>query len=333
MTSSLALLLTLATSLAMSEGTVGAGIGPNQMGWTSGIVVLNPADIPVMIHLSLQDDDVVEEQSIEIPPHGVKTLRSGKASLIFTATHDLFVFGYDVNVRSGARYYRPAAPSPGLRKRRAVRVPSNVPGPQTVVLTPAKDNTLYQSTDGSLSNGAGIHVFAGSTGGRALRRALVAFDIGSQIPPGSRIQRAVLELHVSQTISGAETVALHRLTADWGEGPSDAGSARDGIGGSSGPGDATWIHTFFPDRFWTTQGGDFATTFDSSSSIGAVGDSTWESAAMSATVQSWLDQPASNFGWIVIGNESRNSTAKRFDSREVSSETTRPSLTIEFVRP
>jgi hypothetical protein len=30
-------------------------------------------------------------------------------------------------------------------------------------LTPSKDNTLYESTTGSLSNGAGQHVFAGRT--------------------------------------------------------------------------------------------------------------------------------------------------------------------------
>jgi hypothetical protein len=35
-----------------------------------------------------------------------------------------------------------------------------------------------------------------------------------------------------------------------------------------------------------------------------------------ADVQQWLDQPASNFGWIIIGNESQSGTSKRFNSRE-----------------
>jgi hypothetical protein len=38
---------------------------------------------------------------------------------------------------------------------------------------------------------------------------------------------------------------------------------------------------------------------------------------MVANVQQWLDQPASNFGWIIIGNESQSATSKRFDSREI----------------
>jgi hypothetical protein len=37
---------------------------------------------------------------------------------------------------------------------------------------------------------------------------------------------------------------------------------------------------------------------------------------MVADVQQWLDQPASNFGWIIIGNESQSGTSKRFNSRE-----------------
>ena len=44
-------------------------------------------------------------------------------------------------------------------------------------------------------------------------------------------------------------------------------------------------------------------------------------------VQSWLDDPASNFGWLVLGDESEISTAKRFDTRESASP---PVLTIIY---
>lgn len=37
---------------------------------------------------------------------------------------------------------------------------------------------------------------------------------------------------------------------------------------------------------------------------------------MVADVQGWLDNPASNFGWLVKGNEARPTTAKRFNSRQ-----------------
>jgi homospermidine synthase len=89
------------------------------------------------------------------------------------------------------------------------------------------------------------------------------------------------------------------------------------------------VHTFFPDRRWSTAGGDFQADADATTQV-ASASSVWESAGMTARVQQWLDQPAANFGWIVIGNEARSGSAKRFDSREAS--TSRPSLTIEFQR-
>ena len=48
---------------------------------------------------------------------------------------------------------------------------------------------------------------------------------------------------------------------------------------------------------------------------------------MRADVQSWLDDPASNFGWLVLGDESEIPTAKRFDTRESASP---PVLTIHI---
>ena len=51
---------------------------------------------------------------------------------------------------------------------------------------------------------------------------------------------------------------------------------------------------------------------------------------MVADVQGWLDDASTNFGWIIIGNESTNKTTKRFDSRENPSEGNRPTLAIEY---
>ena len=59
---------------------------------------------------------------------------------------------------------------------------------------------------------------------------------------------------------------------------------------------------------------------------------TWGSTAgMVADVQSWLDTPASNFGWIVIGDEGQPRTAFFFDSRQNQDvPPVPPELTIEF---
>jgi hypothetical protein len=50
-------------------------------------------------------------------------------------------------------------------------------------------------------------------------------------------------------------------------------------------------------------------------------------------VQAWLDTPANNFGWILIGDETTNGTAKRFNSREHPTPDNRPQLTIAFNLP
>src|SRR3990172_8140426 len=54
---------------------------------------------------------------------------------------------------------------------------------------------------------------------------------------------------------------------------------------------------------------------------------------MVADVQDWLDNPAANFGWIVMGNEGTVETAKRFDSKENTTAGNRPSLTITYTPP
>lgn len=201
----------------------------------------------------------------------------------------------------------------------------------TVILEPFKDNTLFESGTGALSNGEGDFLFAGVTDRSAnlIRRALVAFDVASKVPSGSRINSASLTLHMSRTISGAQMVSVHRVSADWGEGASDAVGS-EGQGAPAAPGDATWIHTFFDVDRWENAGGDFTAVPSASTSVGGNGSYTWGStASLVADVQGWLDDPETNFGWIVIGNESGSATAKRFDSRE-NSASVRPQLEIDF---
>jgi hypothetical protein len=129
------------------------------------------------------------------------------------------------------------------------------------------------------------------------------------------------------TPAGARTVELHQLLADWGEGTSHAPMG-EGDGAPATPNDATWRHRFFDSVFWTTQGGDFLATISASQSVGGIGQYTWNSAQMVADVQSWLDNPAGNFGWLVLGDETGIATAKRFDTRESASP---PVLTIQYI--
>lgn len=199
-------------------------------------------------------------------------------------------------------------------------------------INPIKDNTLYEfdAAEGDQSNALGNHFFAGETGMGELRRGVIAFDIAGNIPAGSAIMGVTLSLNMSRTADNtARTVELHKLLADWGEGTSVA-PGEEGEGAPATTNDATWRHRFFDTIFWTTEGGDFSGTVTASQSVGAVGMYIWSSSQMVADVQSWLSDPATNFGWLVLGDESVAASAKRFDTRESASP---PVLTIQFRPP
>jgi hypothetical protein len=201
----------------------------------------------------------------------------------------------------------------------------------STTLEPSKDNTLYEDATGMRSNGEGARLFAGRTTVGLIRRGLLAFDVAGRIPAGSRIDAVQLSLTMDRTIVGAQTVALHRLLADWGEAGSDADD-EEGIGALAAPGDATWLHRFFAVERWSQAGGDFAATASATRTVVEDGAYTWSSDTMLMEVQSWLDTPATNFGWVLIGNEATSRTAKRFHTRE-SSPALRPRLVVDFSPP
>lgn len=217
-----------------------------------------------------------------------------------------------------------------------VLVAATTAAADTVTIVAAKDNTLIEDPEGSVSNGAGPGVFVGRTGNfdaGTVRRAVIAFDVAGAVPAGSLINSATLTMTVVMSAPGAgvQPIALHRLLADWGEGTS---SFPGGVGAPATEDDATWIHTFFPDELWATPGGDFDATESASIDAGVSGPQVWGSTAgMVQDVQQWLDDPAGNFGWLLLGNEAELHTAKMLASREAADDTTWPMLTIEFTPP
>ena len=199
---------------------------------------------------------------------------------------------------------------------------------ETVRIRPVKDNTLYESATGARSNGRGDYLFVGRTFGPSLRRGLIAFDIAGNVPEGATIDAVRLRLRMSRTRAGERTITLHRVLADWGEGSSDA-SGQEGRGDAAQPNDATWLHRFFNTVFWENAGGDYSEIESASQSVGGPGPYTWSSPQLTADVQSMLDDPANNFGWILLGPENVQS-AKRFNSRQHSTRSSQPRLIVDF---
>lgn len=207
-------------------------------------------------------------------------------------------------------------------------------GAVTINLQAQADNTLFETTDGSRSNGAGSYLFAGTTDqgvAQNQRRALLMFDIALAIPASAIITDVTMTLRMSKTNDPTgRSISLHTAGAAWGEGTSDA-PGQEGIGAPAASGDATWLHTSFNTGFWASPGGDFNPVASASAVVGGLGFYAWTSAALVADVQGFLNTPSSNFGWLVLGEEGVAATARRFDSRENATFGNRPVLTVTYV--
>lgn len=199
----------------------------------------------------------------------------------------------------------------------------------TVVLNASADNTIYQNFPAN-SNALGENFFSGNNGSSSPRRALIKFNIAAAVPAGSVITAVTLTLNCNISRSTADDVSLYKITTDWGEGTSNAAASGDGGGAAATINDATWPNNFFPASNWGTPGGDYTATASAATSIAGSGFYTWSSTGMAADVQNWLNNPATNLGWILLCNETTGATARRFASRENATVANRPTLTITY---
>jgi len=200
----------------------------------------------------------------------------------------------------------------------------------TTTLNASKDNTLYEDTGGQISNGQGIYLFTGRTaprGGSELRRGLIAFDLRS-IPANATVKEVTLVMFNSSPSAAAVNISLHKVSRDWGEGASNAGSP-GGTGTQAQANDATWLHNLFNTSRWAAAGGDFSGSSSETTAINGTNRTyTWSGAGLVRDVQSWITDPGANFGWAIIGDEATAGNAQRFNTRENTSSP--PRLTVIF---
>jgi hypothetical protein len=194
---------------------------------------------------------------------------------------------------------------------------------------PVADTTL---TEAAPDNNLGGQPFfnSGLTGpnaGLTRNRALVRFDIASQLPAGAVVQSAELILEVVGEPLDLQTPSefrLHRLLRPWGEGTQTTESS-PGLGLPALEGEATWNHRFaLTTNTWAAPGAmagmDYLETISASSFVYGIADSPYAfgpTPGLAADVQDWLDHPETNFGWILItASEATLKTARRFGARE-----------------
>ncbi len=207
----------------------------------------------------------------------------------------------------------------------------------TTTINPSIDNTIAEDID-SQNNSSGDcdSIFSGMTDNSVARRALLQFDIAAAIPPESTVNSVTLTLNVTRGSNHPDAVmTLHPVTLAWGEAavgvtPNGCGARGGGQGEPAVDGAATWLSAMHNQTLWSTPGGDFS----AASGTTLVNNITpvWDGAvagneAMVIDVQSWLDDPAANYGWILRGTEGASTTARRFDSTEG---TAPPALVVDF---
>jgi YD repeat-containing protein len=218
---------------------------------------------------------------------------------------------------------------------------SPIAGPlsTTVTLTPDRDTSLINrvtSTGVPVGGGVGdIYVGRNGTSGSPgpRRRGVLYFNVSAAIPAGVTITSVKLRLYLTGSISSqADSFALKRVTAIWGEGTS---SVNNGDGSAPSGGDATWVHRLYPTPFWGTQGGDFSAAASQTITVGNVAQYyEWTSTStMVSDVQGWLNVPSTNNGWIVLpSNEAAAPTMRHFASRSAGA-SMKPQLVVTYTTP
>jgi len=191
------------------------------------------------------------------------------------------------------------------------------------------DTTLQEAFPNN-NLGSGPTILAGGRGQGGSTRGLLRFELSGNLPAGATVNSATLTLTVTATPFGGgnSTFDLHRVLGGWGEG---GGSDRGG-GTLAQVGEASWNERLSPDTAWSTPGGDFAAAASATQGVAGDGAYSFTSAALAADVQSWCNQPASNFGWLLRSEaETTPATIRRFASRTDISHP--PVLTINYTAP
>jgi hypothetical protein len=196
----------------------------------------------------------------------------------------------------------------------------------TVVIPVFGDTTLSEAAPGN-NMGGNTQILAGTDGLGRSRRGLLAFDVASDLPAGAIIQSAALYLTVTSANPAAGDFSLHRVLAAWGEGAGN-GSA----GAAAMPGEATWHSRLHGAALWNAPGGlvgvDYVATSSSTTHVSAAGE--YAFTELAADVQWMVDNPANNFGWMLISErEGIAQTARQFIASETGNASV-PRLEIEY---
>ncbi len=205
----------------------------------------------------------------------------------------------------------------GMTRTMAMSEMSVYESPTTLVLQPdatgGKDTYLYMWQK-SRNFGTTASLWVSNEWADSLAYSLYQFDV-SAVPPTAAVTSAILELRQNTPSANGGTVGVRSITSDWIEGSKNGNN-----------GDSNWDNRDVATP-WTTAGGDYASTVESTATIasGAVGPVQWD---ITDLVNRWVQGTETNRGFILTP-ESPN-THVEFDSSDVTTPANRPKLTITY---
>ena len=180
---------------------------------------------------------------------------------------------------------------------------------ETTNLVPVADTRLTTQTPNG-NEGTAITFVAGTQGSAAnfaKNRTLLKFDLAGRIPSGAIVTSARFSVTATNSPNTTQfAFDLRRVLKPWVEN------------------EATWMIRSAPDVAWDTPGGaigtDFSETVSASQMIGGAGTTPYifgSTPNLVADVQSWLGDPGTNFGWVLMtADEELSFSARRFAARE-----------------
>lgn len=213
---------------------------------------------------------------------------------------------------------------------------------ETVSLTPSADTSLLEAFPGN-NFGGQLFFNSGTTQNYTKNRGLLKFNIAEHIPANAKIKSGTLSFEVTGSTAETDkdnpsTFQLRRMLRDWGEGNKSGQPPQ--LGAPATTNEANWTYRFaFTTNTWGIPGGqsgvDFSTNSSGEDFFYGIDRSPYyiqPNAQMTADLQSWLNQPSNNFGWMLLSqSEELNFSARRFGSREDTNRA--PVLTVEYFVP
>lgn len=188
---------------------------------------------------------------------------------------------------------------------------------ETVVLRADADTTLFFAAPGA-NLGASDSMAIGSTGHDQPGRGLIRFPLAGTLPSGAVVTSARLEFQVTRAPAGgvASLFRAHRLLRPWVE-----GRGTGNLGSPAVAGEVTWERRSHPDESWGGAGAEPGLDYVAGASgevrVDGLARYGLEGPTLVRDVQAWLEDPASNAGWILISDgEGQALTARRVGTRE-----------------